>query len=92
MPEALTGAGARIGPEDLLIPAETPASAKTHRDPDRPLRSVNRTVTLPTTTGHLRLYPAGTAIPNTSSIDYVTSLTRANNGIVPLNALGELAV
>jgi hypothetical protein len=54
--------------------------------------SVNLTVTQPTTAGNLRLYPAGTPLPTTSSINYVLSLTRANNSVVALNGLGELAV
>ncbi len=53
--------------------------------------SVNMTVTQPTTAGNLRLYPAGTPLPNASSINYTAGQTRANNAAVPLNGLGELA-
>jgi uncharacterized repeat protein (TIGR01451 family) len=54
--------------------------------------SVNLTVTQPTAAGNLRLYAAGTPLPTTSSINYVVGLTRANNAVVGLNGLGELAV
>jgi hypothetical protein len=54
--------------------------------------SVNLTVTQPTAQGNLRLYPAGTPLPVASSVNYVAGQTRANNAIVPLNGLGELAV
>jgi hypothetical protein len=53
---------------------------------------VNLTVTQSTTTGNLRLYPASTPRPTVSSINYVLGLTRANNAVVGLNGLGELAV
>ncbi len=54
--------------------------------------SVNLTVTSPTAAGDLRLYPAGTPLPTISSINYVLGLTRANNAVVGLNGIGELAV
>ena len=54
--------------------------------------SVNVTVTQPSAPGHLRLYPAGTALPLTSSLNYAAGETRANNAIVRLSAAGELAV
>jgi chitinase len=63
---------------------ELPATAKAV--------SVNLTVASPATAGHLRLYPAGTPRPLASTINYSTGQTRANNGIVPLNAAGEIAV
>jgi hypothetical protein len=53
---------------------------------------VNLTVTQPTAMGHLRLYPAGTSLPPTSSLNYTAGQTRANDAVVPLNGLGELAV
>jgi DNA-binding beta-propeller fold protein YncE len=54
--------------------------------------SVNLTVTQATAAGHLELYPAGPAPPPTSTINYQPGTTRANNAIVRLNDLGELAV
>jgi uncharacterized repeat protein (TIGR01451 family) len=54
--------------------------------------SVNLTATGSTTAGHLRLYPAGASLPTVSAVNYVAGLTRANNAVVPLNGLGELAV
>jgi hypothetical protein len=54
--------------------------------------SVNLTVAQPTAQGNLRLYPAQTPLPTVSSINYAAGQTRANNAIVPLNGLGELAV
>jgi len=54
--------------------------------------SVNLAVTQPTAGGNLRLYPAGTPLPLVSSVNYTAGKTRANNAIVALNGLGELAV
>jgi len=54
--------------------------------------SVNMAVTAPSIAGHLRLYPAGTPVPTTSSINYSAGQTRANNAVVPLNTSGALAV
>jgi uncharacterized repeat protein (TIGR01451 family) len=54
--------------------------------------SVNLTVTQPSAQGHLRLYPAGTPLPLVSSVNYVAGQTRANNAVVLLNGLGEIAV
>jgi uncharacterized repeat protein (TIGR01451 family) len=54
--------------------------------------SVNLTVTAATVAGNLRLYPAGLPLPNSSTVNYVVGLTRANNAIVPLNGSGEFAI
>ena len=54
--------------------------------------SVNVTVTAPSATGNLRLYPAGTTLPGVSSINYSAGQTRGNNAIVSLNAAGALTV
>jgi hypothetical protein len=54
--------------------------------------AVNLTVTQPSAQGNLRLYPAGAALPNTSSLNYVSGQTRANNAIVGLGPAGALAI
>jgi hypothetical protein len=55
--------------------------------------SVNLTVTQPTAAaGDLRIYPTGTAIPNTSSINYRLGQTRANNAIIVLGSGGAFTV
>ena len=54
--------------------------------------SVNVTVTAPSATGHLRLYPAGTTLPGVSSINYAAGQTRGNNAIASLNTAGALTV
>jgi hypothetical protein len=54
--------------------------------------SVNLTVTEASAAGNLRLYPAGIPVPLVSTINYSAAQTRANNAIVPLNDLGEMAV
>jgi pectate lyase len=53
--------------------------------------AVNVTVTQPTVTGHLRLYPAGTS-PLVSSLNYRAGQTRANNAVVGLSASGQLTI
>jgi len=54
--------------------------------------SLNITVTGPTAAGDLRLYPAGTPRPLTSTINYQMGQTRANNGVPALGDAGDLAV
>ncbi len=54
--------------------------------------SVNVTAVSPSVVGNLRLYPAGTPLPTVSTINYSGGQTRGNNAIVPLSALGHLAV
>lgn len=54
--------------------------------------SLNLTVTEPTTTGNLRLYPAGDPAPTTSSLNYAAGQTRANNAVAALSATAGLAI
>ena len=54
--------------------------------------SVNVTVAGPTATGNVRLYPAGTGLPSTSNLNFLAGQTRANNAIVLLGSLGDVAV
>jgi uncharacterized repeat protein (TIGR01451 family) len=54
--------------------------------------SVNVTVTEPTAAGDLRIYPAASAQPLASAINYAAGQTRANNALVPLGAAGALEV
>ena len=48
----------------------------------------NVTVTMPTNVGNLTIYPDGVALPTTSTINFVTGLNRANNGIFELGPAG----
>jgi hypothetical protein len=54
--------------------------------------SLNLTVTQPTASGNVRLYPAGTSLPLASTINYPAGQTRANNAIASLSALGQVAI
>ncbi|MGH9368943.1 MAG: hypothetical protein ACRD3M_14860, partial [Thermoanaerobaculia bacterium] len=54
--------------------------------------SLNITVTQPSSPGNLRLYPAGTALPLVSSINYRAGQTRANNVTMPLGETGAIQV
>jgi uncharacterized repeat protein (TIGR01451 family) len=54
--------------------------------------SLNVTVTQPAAQGNVRLFPADQAVPSTSTLNYVTGQTRANNAVIPLSSTGELAV
>jgi len=45
----------------------------------------------PTAPGHLRLFPAGEARPNASTINYSVGQTRANNALLTLSVAGEVA-
>ena len=54
--------------------------------------AINVTATNETDAGHLRLYPAGTAAPTTSTINFAPFKTRANNAVIPLGTGGEISV
>jgi hypothetical protein len=88
-------AGSRGGPALICSPSPTartfplagacgiPATARAI--------SCNVTVTQATAPGHLKLFPAGSREPGTSSINHVVGVTRANNGVVALGS-GNLNV
>ncbi len=52
--------------------------------------SLNVTVVASTAPGNLRISPAGTGIPETSTLNFSTGQTRANNGVSTLGAGGQL--
>ncbi|MGZ3581652.1 MAG: hypothetical protein ACXWP6_02775 [Ktedonobacterales bacterium] len=52
----------------------------------------NVTVTETTGSGHLRLYPQGAPLPNTSSINYVAGQTVANGVTVGLSSTGKISI
>jgi len=54
--------------------------------------SFNVSVIQPDASGHLRIYPAGTAAPLISTINYSAGQTRANNAIVQVGDSEQLAV
>jgi len=54
--------------------------------------SVNVTATGAAATGNLRLHAGRSRVPAASSLNFRAGVTRANNAIVPLSAIGELAV
>lgn len=54
--------------------------------------AANVAVTAPSAGGNLTVYPAGAALPTTSTINYATGRTRANNAILPLGPNGDVDV
>jgi hypothetical protein len=54
--------------------------------------AVNLTVTQPGSGGFLTVYPAGSAVPLASTINYSAGQTRANNAVVSLGPSGDIAV
>jgi hypothetical protein len=54
--------------------------------------SVNLAVALAGSSGNVRVFAAGTAVPPISSINYSVGQTRSNNAVVRLGANGKLAV
>jgi hypothetical protein len=56
--------------------------------------SINLSATAATGNGYVAVYPADAAAPVTSSLNFLMSLTRSNNAIVPLarNGTGTIAV
>jgi cysteine-rich repeat protein len=53
--------------------------------------STNVAVTQPTAAGNVRLYPSGSLVPNSSTINYGAGQTRTNNIVVGLGNAGELS-
>jgi hypothetical protein len=53
--------------------------------------SLNVTVVEPGAAGNLRLFRGGDPVPTVSALNYSAGQTRGNNGIIPLNAIGEIA-
>jgi hypothetical protein len=54
--------------------------------------SVNIAETQPQGAGHLRIYPAGSPLPNVSAINFSAGQTRSNNAILSLGAGGGISV
>ena len=54
--------------------------------------SLNLTVTGPSAGGNLTLYPAGSSLPGTSSLNYGAGRTRANNAIAMTGTAGGVSV
>jgi len=54
--------------------------------------AVNVTVVNPAAPGHLTVYPAGTALPLASTINFRTGIVRANNAVIRLGAGGQISV
>jgi hypothetical protein len=54
--------------------------------------SVNVTITGPTSGGFLTIYPAGSPVPPSSTINYAAGQTRANNAVPLLGASGDITV
>jgi uncharacterized repeat protein (TIGR01451 family) len=54
--------------------------------------ALNVTVVGETDFGDLRLYPAGGAVPSSSTINFAVSKVRANNAIIPLGSGGQITV
>jgi len=87
------GATAALGGPALLPGSRSfPLAGSCGVPPDARTLSLNVTVTSPTHQGNLRIYPAGSALPLVSTINYSPGQTRANNAIAVLSATGALAV
>ena len=54
--------------------------------------SLNIAVAGSTAAGHLRLYPAGAAVPTISVINYAAGQTRSNNAVGSLNGSGQFSL
>ncbi len=54
--------------------------------------AANVTVTQPSAQGNLNVFPASALPPVTAVVNYAAGATRGNNAIVPLSAIGQVAV
>jgi PKD repeat protein len=53
--------------------------------------AINVTITQPTGTGYLQVYPADLAQPpNTSTVNFIPGMTRANNALIKLSSDGKI--
>ena len=52
--------------------------------------AVNVTVTAPTSGGFVTVYPGGSPVPPTSTINYSAGQTRANNAVISLGPSGDI--
>jgi N-acetylmuramoyl-L-alanine amidase len=53
---------------------------------------VNLTVTRPTASSHLTVYPSGQSLPSASSLNFLAGETRANRVLVPVGADGTITI
>jgi N-acetylmuramoyl-L-alanine amidase len=53
---------------------------------------LNLTVTRPTASGHLTVYPGGQALPPTANLNFLAGETRANRVLVPVGADGTITI
>jgi len=53
---------------------------------------VNLTVTRPTASGHLTVYPGGQSLPSSSSLNFLAGETRANRAIVSVGPDGTITI
>ena len=87
---------------DTRDPPATPLAANTARSfavtgtcnipPDARAVALNVTAVNPTDLGNLRVFPAGSAAPLASSVNFVPGRTRSNNAIIPVGADGRVTV
>ena len=54
--------------------------------------AINVAVFTPSSAGDLRIYPAGSAAPLASAINFGAGIVRANNSVVPLGAGGQISI
>jgi uncharacterized repeat protein (TIGR01451 family) len=54
--------------------------------------ALNVVVAAPTAAGYFSVYPGGTPVPATSTVNYAAGRTRANNATLSLGPAGDLAV
>jgi hypothetical protein len=54
--------------------------------------ALNMTVVNPTAAGHLTLYPAGSAQPLASTINFRAGIVRANNAVLSIGTGGQISV
>jgi len=54
--------------------------------------AANLTVVSPTSSGDLRFFPSGQAVPTVSTISYSTGQVRSNNAVIALSAGGEFDI
>jgi hypothetical protein len=76
--------GPRGGPSLAASATRTFDLTRCGVSPTAAAAAVNATVVGPTGPGYLVFYPAGSALPGVSSVNYGAGRTRANNAIVPL--------
>ena len=88
------GTGGTTGPiaANTTVPLQITGTGGVISDTGVTAVALSITDTAATSTGHLTIYPDGTAQPNTSAVNFPTATTVANGAIIPVGTDGKIDI